>query len=179
MNATEATYTLLDEKNVPVGTGIMSVSSSMTLSQSTATISELLTVKVTRVTGKVASLNVAFDVGCTSTCSATTKTPWVGGRTILPNGQASGTVTYTSNVATGGNDSFRTSYHIYVTSAGASPLQPNINWDSPNEAPIRCDRELTAPGCVIPQQAAILRYSISDPNNGAAAAAYELVTRSC
>ncbi|RMB79494.1 hypothetical protein CTZ28_45240 [Streptomyces shenzhenensis] len=28
------------------------------------------------------------------------------------------------------------------------PTQPNVNWDSPSTANLRCDAELTTPGCV-------------------------------
>ncbi|GFH37424.1 hypothetical protein SCWH03_36620 [Streptomyces pacificus] len=43
-------------------------------------------------------------------------------------------MTYKSNVASGARDSFQTKYHMYVTTTGGIPTQPNVNWDSPVEA---------------------------------------------
>ncbi|MBQ0825278.1 hypothetical protein [Streptomyces tagetis] len=76
------------------------------------------------------------------------------------------------DVTAGASDSFQTKYHMYVTTTGSIPTQPNVNWDSPVQAKLRCDAELATPGCVIPERRATLEYSLSDPNHGAAAAAY-------
>ncbi|GAB3003288.1 hypothetical protein GCM10023080_081290 [Streptomyces pseudoechinosporeus] len=75
-------------------------------------------------------------------------------------------------MASGTRDSFQTQYHMYVTTTGSIPTQPNVNWDSPVQAKIRCDAELTTAGCVIPERRADLEYSLSDPKHGSAAAAY-------
>ncbi|MGW3660635.1 hypothetical protein ACWD6R_35525 [Streptomyces sp. NPDC005151] len=172
LNGQEVTYTLWNDKGAVLGTGLMDVKSSMDLSATNVSWNELITVKVIAVTGQVTSLNVSFDVSCTSACSAPSNRPWTGARTLGVGAQASGSVTYNSNVASGASDSFQTKYHMYVTTTGNIPTQPNVNWDSPVQAKIRCDAELTTPGCVIPERRATLEYSLSDPNHGAAAAAY-------
>ncbi|MDX2709461.1 hypothetical protein PV350_42515 [Streptomyces sp. PA03-6a] len=172
LNGQEVTYTLWNDKGAVLGTGLMDVKSSMDLSATSVTWNELITVRVIAVTGQVTSLNVSFDVSCTSTCSATSNRPWTGARALGVGAQASGSVTYTSSVAAGASDSFQTKYHMYVTTTSSIPTQPNVNWDSPVQAKLRCDAELATPGCVIPERRAALEYSLSDPNHGAAAAAY-------
>ncbi|MEV5935055.1 hypothetical protein AB0L56_20540 [Streptomyces sp. NPDC052079] len=172
LNGMQTTYTLYSDKGAVLGTGRMDVKSSMDLSSTSTTWNELITVKVTAVTGQVKNLNIAFDVNCTSACSPTTNRPWSGAKTLGLGAQASGSVTYKSNVASGARDSFQTKYHMYVTTTGSIPTQPNVNWDSPGEAKLRCDAELATPGCVIPERRATLEYSLSDPKHGSAAAAY-------
>ncbi|WP_425703233.1 hypothetical protein [Micromonospora sp. DT48] len=174
LNGMTVTYTLYSDRGAVLGTGVMNVATSMTLSQSSAAWNESVTVKVTGVSGEVKSLDIAFDVACTSTCSATTNRPWPGSRNVGPGASASGTVTYRSAVASGARDTnIQTKYHMYVTTAGSIPTTPNVYWDSPVQAPIRCDAELSTPGCVIPERRAILEYSVSDPNHGEAAALYQ------
>lgn len=172
LNGMQTTYTLYSDKGAVLGTGRMDVKSSMDLSSTSTTWNELLTVKVTAVTGQVKNLNIAFDVNCTSACSPTSNRPWAGAKTLGLGAQASGSVTYKSNVASGTRDSFQTKYHMYVTTTGSIPTQPNVNWDSPAEAKLRCDAELSTPGCVIPERRAYLEYSLSDPKHGSAAAVY-------
>ncbi|MFJ7416344.1 hypothetical protein ACIQWZ_36915 [Streptomyces sp. NPDC098077] len=168
----EVTYQLLSDKGALLGTGLMDVKTSLTTSATSTTVNEAVTVKVTKVSGQVKNLNIAFDVKCTSACTATGNRPWPGTKTLGLNAQASGSVAYTSNVASGARDSFQTQYHMYVTTTGNIPTQPNVNWDSPTQAKIRCDAELTSRGCVIPERRAVLEYSLSDPKHGSAAAAY-------
>lgn len=169
---TIATYTLIDDKSKPIGTGTMSVNSSNQFSASSLTWSESITLTVTQTTGQVKSLNVAFDVGCTSSCSAPSNKPWTGIKTLAAGQSATGSVTYKSSVPSGTHDSFDTQYHIYVVSSGAVPIQPNLNWGSPPEAKIRCDAEFTTSGCVIPERRAYSSFSLSDPKHASAAAAY-------
>ncbi|MGD9486047.1 hypothetical protein WDH52_22845 [Streptomyces sp. TRM70308] len=172
MKGMEVTFTLKSDKGKVLGTGRMDVNTSMDLSTTSTTWNELITVKVTAVSGQVKNLNIAFDVNCTSTCSPDKNRPWAGAKTLGPGAQASGSVTYTNNVASGTRDSFQTKYHMYVTHTGSIPTQPHVNWDSPTEAKIRCDAEFTTHGCVIPERRATLEYSLSDPKHGAAAATY-------
>ncbi|MDW4901327.1 hypothetical protein RB625_23220 [Streptomyces californicus] len=172
LNGMQTTYTLYGDKGAVLGTGRRDVKSSMDLSSTSTTWNELLTVKVTAVTGQVKNLNIAFDVQCTSACSPISNRPWAGVKTLGLGAQASGSVTYKSNVASGTRDSFQTKYHMYVTTTGSIPTQPNVNWDSPVQAKLRCDAELSTPGCVIPERRANLEYSLSDPKHGSAAAVY-------
>jgi hypothetical protein len=172
LNGMKVTYTLYDDDGGVDGTGLMEVRSSMSPSVTSTNWNEQISVKVTDVDGDVSSLNIAFDVDCTSTCSATTNRPWAGSQSLGEGAEASGSVTYSSSVASGTRDSLRTKYHMYVTTTGSIPTQPNVNWESPTQAPIRCDAELTTSGCVIPERRANLEYSLSDPKHGSAAAVY-------
>ncbi|GCD35622.1 hypothetical protein OEIGOIKO_03368 [Streptomyces chrestomyceticus JCM 4735] len=172
LNGMETTYTLRDDKGKVLGTGVMNVKSSMALDAASTSWKELITVQVTAVTGQVKNLNIAFDVGCTSSCSATNSRPWTGGKSLGKGAQASGSVAYTDKVASGGVDNVQTKYHMYVTTTGSIPTQPNVNWQSLPEAKIRCDAMFATSGCVIPERRATLQYSLSDPTHGAAAATY-------
>ncbi len=130
LNGMETTYTLRDDKGKVLGTGVMNVKSSMALDAASTSWKELITVQVTAVTGQVKNLNIAFDVGCTSSCSATNSRPWTGGKSLGKGAQASGSVAYTDKVASGGVDNVQTKYHMYVTTTGSIPTQPNVNWQS-------------------------------------------------
>ncbi|MFD3730219.1 hypothetical protein [Streptomyces sp. NPDC058632] len=75
-------------------------------------------------------------------------------------------------MASGTRDNIRTNYHMYITATDTTPTQPNVNWELPFEANLRCDAELTTPGCVFSDLRASLNYSLSDPKHAAASAAY-------
>lgn len=170
LNGMTVTYTLYSDRGAVLGTGVMNIATSMTLSQSSAAWNESVTVRVTGVTGQVRSLDIAFDVACTSTCSATTNRPWPGSRNVGPGASASGTVTYRSAVASGARDTnIRPNTTCMSRPRAASLPRRTSTGIAPVQAPIRCDAELSTPGCVIPERRAILEYSVSDRNHGEAA----------
>ncbi|MEW1867852.1 hypothetical protein AB0420_06620 [Streptomyces caelestis] len=172
LNGNEVTFTLSDEQGAVLGTALIDVKSSMNLRYDSLTWNELITVKVTKATNAVSNVNIKFDVDCTSSCSPTNNRPWTGTKTLGQGAEASGSVTYTSNVASGMRDNIRTKYHMYITATGTTPTKPNVSWELPYQANLRCDAELTTPGCVFSDIRASLKYSLSDPKHAAASAAY-------
>ncbi|MFE5077632.1 NucA/NucB deoxyribonuclease domain-containing protein [Streptomyces halstedii] len=169
MSGLVSTYTLYSDKGAVLGTGVMNVGTDMALSASKSTWDEQITVKVTSVTGQVKSLNISYDASCTGTCVMTTAVPWTGAKTLGQGQQATGKVTYNSAVARGSRTTITSKQHMYVTSTGAVPTQPNVNWDNPWA--IRCDNEVSAnPGCVVPDIRT--NFSLSLSEFGAAAATY-------
>ncbi|MFK4272572.1 NucA/NucB deoxyribonuclease domain-containing protein [Streptomyces milbemycinicus] len=169
LNGMEITYTLLNDKNAVVGTGLMNVATSMTLSATKTTWNETATVKVISVTGQVKSLNISYDVGCTGGCSMTDARPWDGTKTLGVGGTATGTVTYNTPLASGGLANVTSKHHMYVVASGTIPVQPNVSWDNP--WPIRCDNQVGAnPGCVVPDVRANFEFSLAEL--GGAAATY-------
>ncbi|WP_329127470.1 NucA/NucB deoxyribonuclease domain-containing protein [Streptomyces sp. NBC_01465] len=169
LNGMEVTYTLLSDKGAVLGTGLMNVESSMTLSASKTSWDETTTVKVVSVTGDVKTLNISYDVACTGGCGMTDARPWDGTKSLGLGGTATGTVTYSTPVASGTRTNVTSKHHMYVVATGAIPTQPNINWDNP--WPIRCDNEVGAnPGCVVPDVRANFEFSLTEL--GGAAATY-------
>ncbi|MFF4834981.1 hypothetical protein [Streptomyces sp. NPDC001315] len=179
----EVEYNLYDGNGKLVGTGLMDVSTTLHTQWDSTDLTEDINVAVTKVTGEVTALNIKFRTDCTNSCLATQRTPWYG-NTALGEGQSkSGTVSYSGAVPAGQTrTSFQTQYQMYVTTAGATPVDPSASWSPPADAVIRCDTEMpTTSGCVIPfaadEDAPILEYSLSNPNHGQASAAYELGLR--
>ncbi|MEU5647195.1 hypothetical protein [Streptomyces milbemycinicus] len=169
LNGMEITYTLVNDKGAVVGTGLMNVATSMTLSATKTTWNETATVKVIGVIGQVKSLNISYDVGCTGGCSMTDARPWDGTKTLGVGGTATGTLTYSTPLASGGLTNVTSKHHMYVISSGAIPVQPNVSWDNP--WPIRCDNQVGAnPGCVVPDVRANFEFSLAE--FGGAAATY-------
>ncbi|MBY8884159.1 hypothetical protein K7472_04770 [Streptomyces sp. PTM05] len=163
------TYTLRDNKGEAVGTGIIVVGDSASLSQTSTTWRETETVSVAEVTGRLKSLNIAFDVSCDGGCKATGPSPWAGARTLTAGGTASGSVTFSTPVGKGRDTLVTVGHHLYVTSTGAIPTQPSTGWSSPDK--VRCDDAVGKfPGCVYPDRRADLDLSLS--RYGAAAATY-------
>ncbi|MFE2044346.1 hypothetical protein ACFXAZ_26165 [Streptomyces sp. NPDC059477] len=179
----QVTYTLYDTNGRPVGTGLIDVSTHLRTAWDSTKLGEEIQATVTDMSGQVTALNIRFRTDCTSSCLPTLTAPWYG-NTALAKGQSkSGEVTYSVNIPTGATRSeFRTGYTMYVTTAGATPLDASATWSSPEDVPIRCDSEMpTTSGCVIPEpddtDAPILEYSLSSANHGQASATYELGLR--
>lgn len=176
LTGAQGRYTLYDEKGKVLGTGLIDINTSLTLRQNTTEFKETISLKVTEVTDAVKSLNIGFAVQCTSTCTPTTRRPWYGNKTLLQEQSVSGEVAYNSRVASGAYDSFQTKYFMTVTANGATPVDPNMSWESPAELKIRCDEDMggesTSRGCVVPIRET-LEYSLSDPIHGAASAVYQ------
>ncbi|MFD8913445.1 hypothetical protein [Streptomyces sp. NPDC059575] len=169
LNGMEVTYTLFNDKGAVIGTGLMNVATSMTLSATRTTWDETTTVKVTNVSGQVTSLNIAYDVTCGGGCGMSDARPWDGTKTLGRGGTATGTVTYNTPLAAGGLANVTSKHHMYVVASSAIPVQPNVDWDNP--WPIRCDNQVGAnPGCVVPDVRANFEFSLTE--FGGAAATY-------
>ncbi|MGW1278903.1 NucA/NucB deoxyribonuclease domain-containing protein [Streptomyces tsukubensis] len=167
LNGMEVTYRLIDNRGVVLGTGVMNVATSMTLSASRTTWNETATVKVVRVTGQVRALNISYDVKCTGICRMTDARPWDGTRTLGQGATATGPVTYSTPVPSGTQTDVTSKHHMYVVSTGAIPTQPNVNWD--NAFPIRCDAMVGAnAGCIIPAARANFTFSLAEFRGAAA-----------
>lgn len=90
----------------------------------------------------------------------------------------SGSVAYSSTPAASTGVEFTTSYKMYVTSPGATAVDPNASWDNPRK--IRCDdavRDTTStgtplPGCVIPAVTPVVPMDTQTSSEGAAVATY-------
>ncbi|MGA5323735.1 DNA/RNA non-specific endonuclease [Streptomyces seoulensis] len=165
-------YVLRNSNGVEIGRGTLTVSTSASLPKSGTTWSEQVTVTMTSAAGDVTALNAKFRAACGTGCTATKTAPWYGGDLVL--GQSlTGTVTYSSSPATGAVSDFLTSYKMYVTSPGATAIDPNASWDNPRK--IRCDNTfggtLTA-GCVIPSIMPVVPMSAQASDAGGAVAAY-------
>lgn len=179
----QVTYTLYDTNGKSVGTGLINVSTSLRTHVADTDLSEDIRAEVVQVTGQVTALNIRFRTDCTSGCLATLRTPWYGNTELTTGQSKSGTVTYKGSIpASATRASFQTKYQMYVTTAGATPVDPSASWSPPADAVIRCDSEMpTTSGCVIPftddEDAPILEYSLSNPNHGQASATYELGLR--
>lgn len=169
-------YTLRDENGKEVGTGTLAVSTSATLPNKGTKWDENVTMTMTGATGAVTTLNAKFRSACTQPCTATKTAPWYGGD--LTKGQSTtGTVSYSSSPAAGGQTEFTTSYKLYVTAPGAQITDPNASWSNPRK--IRCDDAVgnvsgnPSPGCVIPTVMAVVPISTQGSDPGGAVAAYQ------
>ncbi|MEV3914356.1 DNA/RNA non-specific endonuclease [Streptomyces canus] len=171
-------YILRDSNGKDIGRGTLAVSTSATLPAKGTKWDEQVTVTMTAASGSVTALNAKFRASCGTGCTATKTAPWYGGDLTL--GQSlSGTVAYSSAPAPGTDVQFTTSYKLYVTSPGATAVDPNASWDNPRK--IRCDdavRDVTAtstasPGCVIPSVMAVVPMSAQGSDPGGAVAAYQ------
>ncbi|MFL5994548.1 MAG: DNA/RNA non-specific endonuclease [Streptomyces sp.] len=171
-------YILRDSNGKEIGRGTLAVSTSATLPAKGTKWDEQVTVTMTAASGSVTALNAKFRASCGTGCTATKTAPWYGGDLTL--GQSlSGTVAYSSAPAPDTDVQFTTSYKLYVTSPGATAVDPNASWDNPRK--IRCDdavRDVTAtstasPGCVIPTVMAVVPMSAQGSDPGGAVAAYQ------
>ncbi|MEU7153523.1 DNA/RNA non-specific endonuclease [Streptomyces sp. NPDC045456] len=170
-------YTLRDSDGAEIGHGTLEISTDATLPAKGKTWNEQVTVKMTGASGKVNALNAKFRASCTAGCTATKTAPWYGG--ALTVGQShTGSVAYSSAPAAGAVAEFNTSYKLYVTSPGATVVDPTAAWANPRK--IRCDdavRDVAAnptasPGCVIPSVMPEVPVSTRGSDQGAAVAAY-------
>ncbi|MGW3658798.1 DNA/RNA non-specific endonuclease [Streptomyces sp. NPDC005151] len=169
-------YILRDSNGKEIGRGTLQVSASATLPAKGTAWNEQITVKMTSASGDVTALNAKFRASCTTGCTTTKTAPWYGGDLTV--GQSvSGSVAYSSTPAANTGVEFTTSYKMYVTSPGATAVDPNASWDNPRK--IRCDdavRDVTgtpSPGCVIPTVMAVVPMSTQGSDKGAAVAAYQ------
>ncbi|MFK4103974.1 DNA/RNA non-specific endonuclease [Streptomyces sp. NPDC019531] len=166
-------YILRDSNGKELGRGTLSISTSATLPKSGTTWSEQVTVTMTAASGTVTALNAKFRASCGTGCTTTKTAPWYGGDLTL--GQSlSGTVAYSSSQASGAKAEFTTSYKLYVTSPGATAVDPNASWDNPRK--IRCDDAVggtSSAGCAVPSVMPVVPMSAQGSDPGGAVAAYE------
>ncbi|MEV0041594.1 DNA/RNA non-specific endonuclease [Streptomyces sp. NPDC050804] len=173
-------YILRDSNGKEIGRGTLEVSASATLPAKGTAWSEQITVKMRSASGGVTALNAKFRASCTTGCTTTKTAPWYGGDLTM--GQSvSGSVAYSSTPAANTGVEFTTSYKMYVTSPGATAVDPNASWDNPRK--IRCDdavRDVTgtpSPGCVIPTVMAVVPMNAQGSDPGGAVAAYQWAQR--
>ncbi|MFE0276038.1 DNA/RNA non-specific endonuclease [Streptomyces sp. NPDC058992] len=171
-------YKLYNQQGTELGTGTLEVSTSAAVPAAGTTWDENVTVRMTGATGQVTALNAKFRASCGTGCTATKTAPWYGG--YLTVGQSlTGIVSYSSAPAAGAVAEFATSYKMYVTSQGATAVDPTASWDNPRK--VRCDdavRDTTgtgtpSPGCVIPTVTAVVPMSAQGSDPGGAVAAYQ------
>ncbi|MER5341324.1 hypothetical protein [Streptomyces mirabilis] len=165
-------YLLRDSNGAELGRGTLTVSTSASLPASGTTWSEQVTVTMTAASGEVTALNAKFRAACGTGCTATKTAPWYNSDLVL--GQSlNGTVTYSSAPAAGAVAQFLTSYKMYVTSPGATAIDPNASWDNPRK--IRCDNAVggtSTAGCVIPSIMPVVPMSAQASDAGGAVATY-------
>ncbi|MEU3073754.1 DNA/RNA non-specific endonuclease [Streptomyces laurentii] len=166
-------YILRDSNAKEIGRGTLEISAGASLQKAATTWNEQVTVKMTAASGDVTALNAKFRSSCGSGCTATKTAPWYGGDLTL--GQSlTGTVSYSSSPAAGAASEFVTSYKMYVTSPGATAVDPNASWDNPRK--IRCDNAVggTSPaGCAVPSVMPVVKMHAQSADPGAAVAAYQ------
>ncbi|MFE6102791.1 hypothetical protein ACFVQ4_22850 [Streptomyces laurentii] len=166
-------YILRDSNAKEIGRGTLEISAGASLQKAATTWNEQVTVKMTAASGDVTALNAKFRSSCGSGCTATKTAPWYGGDLTL--GQSlTGTVSYSSSPAAGAASEFVTSYKMYVTSPGATAVDPNASWDNPRK--IRCDNAVggTSPaGCAVPSVMPVVKMHAQSSDPGAAVAAYQ------
>ncbi|WP_329219261.1 DNA/RNA non-specific endonuclease [Streptomyces sp. NBC_01485] len=166
-------YILRDSKGKEIGRGTLQVSAGATLPAKGTAWQEQITAKMTSASGDVTALNAKFRAACTTGCTTTKTAPWYGGDLTL--GQSvSGSVAYSSAPAANATVEFTTSYKMYVTSPGATAVDPNASWDNPRK--IRCDDAVggtSAAGCAVPSVMPVVPMSAQGSEPGGAVAAYE------
>ncbi|MDQ0760573.1 NucA/NucB deoxyribonuclease domain-containing protein [Streptomyces canus] len=181
LNGVEVTYTLYDQNGKTIGTGLIQVNSTLATSYKSLDLNETITAKLVRVTGDVKSLVVKMQVGCGAGCTTVTKQPWYGASEMTPGTEKTGKTKYSGDAfaADTTRSSFRTSYKMYVTMPGATPVDPNASWSSPATGEIRCDKEQPRlRGCVIPtDEMPVLSYSQSHEKYGIVVPIYEEIMR--
>uniref|UniRef100_A0AAU3I9U2 DNA/RNA non-specific endonuclease n=1 Tax=Streptomyces sp. NBC_01393 TaxID=2903851 RepID=A0AAU3I9U2_9ACTN len=165
-------YLLRDSNGAELGRGTLTISTSASLPAAGTTWSEQVTVTMTSGSPAVPSLNAKFRAACGSGCTATKTAPWYGGDLVV--GQSlTGTVAYSSSPAAGAVAEFLTSYKMYVTSSGATAIDPNASWDNPRK--IRCDNAVggtSSAGCAVPSVMPVVPMSAQSSDAGGAVAAY-------
>ncbi|MCX4231816.1 NucA/NucB deoxyribonuclease domain-containing protein [Streptomyces ortus] len=169
-------YTLYNAQSVPIGTGDIEVNSTLATSYKTLDLKETITAKLINVSGDVKSLTVRMKVSCGAGCKTVTQQPWFA-TTLVPQQQVSGSTKYSGDsfATDTTRSSFRTSYAMYVTMPGATPIDENASWSSPADGEIRCDKEQPRlRGCVIPtDDLPVLSYSRSHEKYGIVVPIYE------
>jgi hypothetical protein len=165
-------YILRDSKGAELGRGTLEISTSASLPAAGTTWSEHVTVTMTSASGEVTALDAKFRASCGTGCRAMTTAPWYESGLVLGK-TLSGDVKYSSAPATGSVAEFLTSYKLYVTSPGATPVDPSASWDNPRK--IRCDNAVggtSSAGCVIPSIMPVVPMSATASDAGGAVAAY-------
>ncbi|MFJ6831990.1 DNA/RNA non-specific endonuclease [Streptomyces sp. NPDC091209] len=165
-------YLLRDSNGAELGRGTLEISTSASLPASGTTWSEHVTVTMTSAQNAVTALNAKFRAACGTGCTATTTAPWYNSDLVLGK-SLNGDVKYSSSPAAGGVAQFLTSYKMYVTSPGATAIDPNASWDNPRK--IRCDNAVggtSTAGCVIPSIMPVVPMSAQASDAGGAVAAY-------
>ncbi|MFE1260157.1 DNA/RNA non-specific endonuclease [Streptomyces albogriseolus] len=167
------TYILRDTNGAELGRGVLQVSTSADLSAQATTWSEQVTVTMISGSPAVPALDAKFRASCTTGCRATTTAPWYKSD-ITVGGTLSGAVKYSSSPAAGTALSFTTNYKMYVTSPGATAVDPNASWDNPRT--VRCDHAVggtSVAGCAVPSITPVVRMNATGSDPGGAVAAYE------
>ncbi|MCQ9131463.1 DNA/RNA non-specific endonuclease [Streptomyces sp. IBSBF 2807] len=168
----DVTYVLRDGNGKEIGRGTLAVSTGADLSATATTWSERVSVTMTGAAGDVTALNAKLRASCDAGCTATKTAPWYGGALTL--GQTlTGTVAYSSPRTAGSSASFFTSYAMYVTSPGATAVDPNASWK--NARQIRCDDAVggtSAAGCAVPSVMPVVPMKAAGADAGGAVAAY-------
>ncbi|MEU0948323.1 DNA/RNA non-specific endonuclease [Streptomyces canus] len=165
-------YILRDSKGAELGRGTLEISTSASLPAAGTAWSEHVTVTMTSASGEVTALDAKFRASCGTGCRATTTAPWYESGLVLGKTLA-GDVKYSSAPAVGSVAEFLTSYKLYVTSPGATPVDPSASWDNPRK--IRCDNAVggtSSSGCVIPSIMPVVPMSANASDAGGAVAAY-------
>ncbi|TWD24017.1 DNA/RNA non-specific endonuclease [Streptomyces sp. T12] len=166
------TYILRDSSGVELGRGVLQVSTSATLSAQATTWSEQVDVTMISGSPAVPALDAKFRASCTAGCRATTTAPWYKSD-IVVGGNLSGAVKYSSSPAVGTALSFTTNYKMYVTSPGATAVDPNASWDNPRT--VRCDHAVggtSVAGCAVPSVMPELSMKATAADAGGAVASY-------
>jgi hypothetical protein len=180
LNGAEVTYTLYDTNGKDIGTGLISVNSTLATSYKSLDLNETITAKLIHISGDVQSLTVRMQVGCGTGCKTVTKQPWYA-TTLTLNQEVTGKTKYSGDAfATGTTrSSFQTAYAMYVTMPGATPIDSSASWSSPAGGQIRCDAEQPRlRGCVIPtDDLPVLSYSRSHEKYGIVVPIYEEIMR--
>ncbi|MGW6204824.1 DNA/RNA non-specific endonuclease [Streptomyces sp. NPDC055089] len=166
------TYVLRNNNGVQIGLGILAISTGGDLSRTATTWSEQVTVTMTHAEGDVTALDAKLRASCDAGCTATKTAPWYKSD-IVVGGTLTGSVTYSSPQTAGSSASFLTSYAMYVTSPGATAVDPNASWKNPRQ--IRCDDAVggtSVAGCAVPSVMAVVPMKATSADAGGAVAAY-------
>ncbi|MBW8738822.1 MAG: DNA/RNA non-specific endonuclease [Streptomyces turgidiscabies] len=165
-------YVLRDSNGKEIGRGTLQVSASATLPATGTAWNEQITTKMTSASGDVTALSAKFRASCTTGCTTTKTAPWFGGELTV--GQSvSGSVAYSSAPAANTSVQFTTSYKMYVTSPGATTVDPNASWDNPRK--LRCDNAVggtSTAGCAVPSVMPVVPMKATSSDAGGAVAAY-------
>jgi hypothetical protein len=145
-------YTLTDKENKEVlGTAKIKINTNATLSATSPTWDENITVEAANFTGAVHALAVSFTASCSGLCTMNKADAWTGHVELREGEKKSGTVTFHSGVAKGGRDMVTPSYHVdFFAVQEEYPGARITSWMS--EVEVRCDAELSTTGCVVPKK---------------------------
>ncbi|MFF4403471.1 hypothetical protein ACFY2W_20995 [Streptomyces sp. NPDC001262] len=144
-------YTLVDTKGNEKGTAEVSIDSTATLDAKSPVWKEHMTVKAFNFTGDVKRLAVALKAGCSGLCTMDQDSAWGGHKELNQGEEASGDVTFHSNVQKNKRDMITPEYHLdFYAVQEEYPTKRDTRWRSDVE--VRCDAELSNTGCVVPKK---------------------------